>query len=83
MRVELRSIIEGMRLAWDEGIRKLAIQTGFRAAVALIVDSTFRRHRHVNLVDHFQSEDLDLGTHVFSIPDNSLLYSRCELTALY
>ncbi|CAN1770091.1 hypothetical protein LINPERHAP1_LOCUS11499 [Linum perenne] len=53
MRVEFRGIIEGMRLAWDKGIRKLAIQTDSTTVVALIADSTFRRHRHVNLVDQF------------------------------
>ncbi|CAN1270140.1 hypothetical protein LINPERPRIM_LOCUS13817 [Linum perenne] len=30
-RAELRAIVEGLKLAWSIGIRKLAVQTDFRA----------------------------------------------------
>ncbi|CAN1295022.1 Putative ribonuclease H protein At1g65750 [Linum perenne] len=36
MRAELRGIIEGMKLAWDKGIRKLSIQSDSRAAVQML-----------------------------------------------
>ncbi|CAN1821557.1 Putative ribonuclease H protein At1g65750, partial [Linum perenne] len=36
MRAELRGILDGMRVVWDKGIRKLCIQTDSRAVVAML-----------------------------------------------
>ncbi|CAN1182371.1 Putative ribonuclease H protein At1g65750 [Linum perenne] len=55
MRAELRGIIEGMRLAWGIGIRKLCIQTDSRAAVALLRESAPHNHHHMSLVDQFHN----------------------------
>ncbi|CAN1254622.1 Putative ribonuclease H protein At1g65750 [Linum perenne] len=46
MRAELRGIVEGMKLAWDLGIRKLMIQTDSKAAG----NST---SRHASLLQQF------------------------------
>ncbi|CAN1743013.1 Putative ribonuclease H protein At1g65750 [Linum perenne] len=53
MRAEIRGIVEGMRLAWESGIRKLSIQTDSRAAVALLTAVDDRPHRHASLVQQF------------------------------
>ncbi|CAN1794996.1 hypothetical protein LINPERHAP1_LOCUS20466 [Linum perenne] len=46
MRAELKGIIEGMKLAWDKGIRKLRIQSDSKVAVDLFcsAESSFRTH---------------------------------------
>ncbi|CAN1784074.1 Putative ribonuclease H protein At1g65750 [Linum perenne] len=49
MRAELRGIVEGMRLAWDKGVRKLNIQTDSRAAVAILHNESETTHRHASL----------------------------------
>ncbi|CAN1771045.1 Putative ribonuclease H protein At1g65750 [Linum perenne] len=36
MRSELRAIVEGMKLAWNKGVRRLRIQTDSKAAVAML-----------------------------------------------
>ncbi|CAN1788615.1 Putative ribonuclease H protein At1g65750, partial [Linum perenne] len=53
MRDELRGNIEGMKIAWDSGIRRLCIQTDSRAAVALLSSNDGRFHQHANLVEQF------------------------------
>ncbi|CAN1759332.1 Putative ribonuclease H protein At1g65750 [Linum perenne] len=50
MRAELRGILDGMRMAWDRGIRKLCIQTDSRAAVAILENDDLHGHRHSSLV---------------------------------
>ncbi|CAN1152297.1 hypothetical protein LINPERPRIM_LOCUS28851 [Linum perenne] len=46
MRAELKGIIEGMKLAWDKGIRKLRIQSDSKVAVDLLcsVESSCNTH---------------------------------------
>ncbi|CAN1766303.1 Putative ribonuclease H protein At1g65750 [Linum perenne] len=66
MRAEIRGIVEGMRLAWERGIRKLSIQTDSRAAVALLTAGDDRRHRHASLVQQFHElrmRDWDVKIH--------------------
>ncbi|CAN1146438.1 Putative ribonuclease H protein At1g65750, partial [Linum perenne] len=55
MRAELRGIVDGMRLAWDKGVRKLNIQTDSRAAVAILQNESETTHRHASLVAQFVS----------------------------
>ncbi|CAN1325899.1 Putative ribonuclease H protein At1g65750, partial [Linum perenne] len=55
MRAELRGILDGMRLAWDNGIRKLCIQTDSRAAVAILEKDDLHGHRHSALVEQFRA----------------------------
>ncbi|CAN1766325.1 Putative ribonuclease H protein At1g65750, partial [Linum perenne] len=66
MRAEIRGIVEGMRLAWERGIRKLSIQTDSRAAVALLTAEDDRLHRHASLVQLFHElrmRDWDVKIH--------------------
>ncbi|CAN1219920.1 Putative ribonuclease H protein At1g65750 [Linum perenne] len=81
MRAELQGIVEGMRLAWDKGVRKLNIQTDSRAAVAILQNESETTHRHIyreanSVADYLANlgHSLDLGTHVFLYPDSALLY---------
>ncbi|CAN1192031.1 Putative ribonuclease H protein At1g65750, partial [Linum perenne] len=53
MRAELRGIIEGMKIAWDKGIRRLCIQTDSQAAVLLLTSNDGRLYRHMSLVEQF------------------------------
>ncbi|CAN1256298.1 Putative ribonuclease H protein At1g65750 [Linum perenne] len=53
MRAEIRGILEGMKIAWDKGIRKLCIQTDSQAAVFLLTSNDGRLYRHMSLVEQF------------------------------
>ncbi|CAN1130924.1 Putative ribonuclease H protein At1g65750 [Linum perenne] len=81
MRAELRGIIEGMSLAWDKGVRKLCIQTDSKAAVSILNRdwevSIHHIFREANCAADYLANlghTLDMGLHVFSFPDSSLLY---------
>ncbi|CAN1808121.1 Putative ribonuclease H protein At1g65750, partial [Linum perenne] len=66
MRAELRGIIEGMKIAWDKGVRRLCIQTDSQAAVSLLCSTEGREHRHSSLVDQFselRSRDWEVTIH--------------------
>ncbi|CAN1777365.1 Putative ribonuclease H protein At1g65750 [Linum perenne] len=53
MREELRGVIEGMKMAWNKGIRILRIQTDSKAAVDLLSDSHNRNTQHASLIEQF------------------------------
>ncbi|CAN1304300.1 Putative ribonuclease H protein At1g65750 [Linum perenne] len=53
MRAELRSIIEGTKLAWDIGIRKLSIQSDSEAAVRLLTSPGNDNNHHSSLILQF------------------------------
>ncbi|CAN1754111.1 Putative ribonuclease H protein At1g65750 [Linum perenne] len=53
-RAELRAIVEGLKLAWSLGIRKVAIQSDSAAAVTMLQASGRPTHRHAALVAEFQ-----------------------------
>ncbi|CAN1798021.1 Putative ribonuclease H protein At1g65750 [Linum perenne] len=53
MRSELRAIIEGMKLAWSKGIRRLKIQTNSKAAVALLSKSMVGNNQYASLIEQF------------------------------
>ncbi|CAN1828606.1 Putative ribonuclease H protein At1g65750, partial [Linum perenne] len=54
-RAELRAIVEGLKLAWSLGIKKVAIQTDSAAAVAMLQAGGRPTHRHAALVAEFQA----------------------------
>ncbi|CAN1173824.1 Putative ribonuclease H protein At1g65750, partial [Linum perenne] len=54
-RAELRAIVEGLKLAWSMGIRKVAIQTDSAAAITLLQNVGVSRHSHAALVAEFQA----------------------------
>ncbi|CAN1256136.1 Putative ribonuclease H protein At1g65750 [Linum perenne] len=49
-RAEIRGIVEGMRLAWNKGVRKLAIQTDSKCAVQLLQKIGNNDHQHAALI---------------------------------
>ncbi|CAN1791724.1 Putative ribonuclease H protein At1g65750, partial [Linum perenne] len=49
IRAELRGIIEGMHLAWNYGIRRLAIQTDSAYAVQILTNHKNSDHQHASL----------------------------------
>ncbi|CAN1254624.1 Putative ribonuclease H protein At1g65750 [Linum perenne] len=53
MRAELRGIVEGMKLAWDLGIRKLMIQTDSKAAADMLSVPGNSTSRHASLLQQF------------------------------
>ncbi|CAN1282044.1 Putative ribonuclease H protein At1g65750 [Linum perenne] len=62
------AIVQGMKLAWDLGVRKLLVQSDSKAAIA-ILQREDTDHQHAILVSEFRelisrSWDLSL-THVF------------------
>ncbi|CAN1773878.1 Putative ribonuclease H protein At1g65750, partial [Linum perenne] len=52
-RAEICAIVQGMKLAWDLGIRKLLIQLDSEAAVAILLRED-TNHQHAILVSEFQ-----------------------------
>ncbi|CAN1191029.1 Putative ribonuclease H protein At1g65750 [Linum perenne] len=48
-RAELRGIIEGMRIAWNRGVRRLAIQTYSSCAVKILSNLQNLDHQHAGL----------------------------------
>ncbi|CAN1762274.1 Putative ribonuclease H protein At1g65750 [Linum perenne] len=66
MRAELRGIIEGIRLAWSMGIRKLRIQTDSKAAVEMLSKFNTQNNQHASLIEQFRilsSYDWQLSIH--------------------
>ncbi|CAN1841742.1 Putative ribonuclease H protein At1g65750 [Linum perenne] len=57
-RVELKAIVEGLKIAWSLGIRKVAIQTDSRAAVSILQKGVGERHQHAALVAEFHELSL-------------------------
>ncbi|CAN1162580.1 Putative ribonuclease H protein At1g65750 [Linum perenne] len=53
MRAELRSIVEGMKLAWDKSIRRLLIETDSKAAVDMLSSLESSNNQHVILLEQF------------------------------
>ncbi|CAN1137163.1 Putative ribonuclease H protein At1g65750, partial [Linum perenne] len=78
MRAELRGIVEGMRLAWDRGIRKLCIQSDSKAAVSILSKVDDLDHRHASLVEQFQAlknRDWEVSIHhIFREANNAADY---------
>ncbi|CAN1191399.1 Putative ribonuclease H protein At1g65750, partial [Linum perenne] len=52
-RAELKAIVEGLRIAWSLGIRKVAIQTDSSTAVSILQKGVGEQHQHAALVAEF------------------------------
>ncbi|CAN1187916.1 Putative ribonuclease H protein At1g65750 [Linum perenne] len=52
-RAELRAIVEGLKLAWSLGIKKVDVQSDSAAAVAMLQAGAHSAHKHVALVAEF------------------------------
>ncbi|CAN1152298.1 Putative ribonuclease H protein At1g65750 [Linum perenne] len=81
MRAELKGIIEGMKLAWDKGIRKLRIQSDSKVAVDLLCSGMADLIHHIYREANFAADFLanlghsyDLGIHVVEFSDVTLQY---------
>ncbi|CAN0892520.1 hypothetical protein LINGRAHAP2_LOCUS17584 [Linum grandiflorum] len=48
-RVEMRGIVEGFKLAWSLGIRKLRVQSGYATAIAILSNGSLLDHQHAIL----------------------------------
>ncbi|CAN1141562.1 Putative ribonuclease H protein At1g65750 [Linum perenne] len=53
-RAELRAIVEGLKLAWSLGIKKVAVQTDSAAVVAMLQADGCSVHKHAALIAEFQ-----------------------------
>ncbi|CAN1120182.1 Putative ribonuclease H protein At1g65750 [Linum perenne] len=90
MRDELCDVIEGMRLAWDKGVRKLSIQIDSKVAIAILSRDWEVTINHIYREANFAADymanlghELDFGIHVFMVPDTKLLYwLRYDLTSI-
>ncbi|CAN1827943.1 Putative ribonuclease H protein At1g65750 [Linum perenne] len=54
-RAEIRGVVEGMQVAWDIGIRKLAIQSDSTTAIRILHDGSRLDHQHANLTRRFRN----------------------------
>ncbi|CAN1823102.1 Putative ribonuclease H protein At1g65750, partial [Linum perenne] len=60
MKVELRGVIEGLRLAWDNNFRKVAVRVDSMAIISLIRGEDNPTHQHareVNSIREFFKRD--------------------------
>ncbi|CAN1167006.1 Putative ribonuclease H protein At1g65750 [Linum perenne] len=68
-RAELRAIVEGLKLAWSLGLRRIVVQTDSRAAVTILQRGVGMQHQHEALVADFvdlSSRDWEVQlTHVY------------------
>ncbi|CAN1144730.1 Putative ribonuclease H protein At1g65750 [Linum perenne] len=53
MRPELLSIVEGTKLAWEKGIRKLQIQSDLKVAVLMLTSPISANNQHTSLIQEF------------------------------
>ncbi|CAN1163084.1 Putative ribonuclease H protein At1g65750 [Linum perenne] len=66
MRSELRAIVEGMKLAWNKGVRRLRIQTDSKAAVAMLSKPYNANSQHAGFIEQFSelsSQDWEISIH--------------------
>ncbi|CAN1272953.1 Putative ribonuclease H protein At1g65750, partial [Linum perenne] len=66
MRAELRGIIEGMKLAWSMGIKKLRIQFDSKAAVEMLSNHSTQNNQHASVIEQFHvlsSYDWQMSIH--------------------
>ncbi|CAN1787537.1 Putative ribonuclease H protein At1g65750 [Linum perenne] len=68
-RAELKAIVEGLKIAWSLGIKKVAIQTDSSAAVSILNKRVCEQHQHAALVAEFhelRSREWELSlSHVY------------------
>ncbi|CAN1812888.1 Putative ribonuclease H protein At1g65750 [Linum perenne] len=69
IRAEIKAIIKGLKIAWSIGIRKVAIQFDFRAAVSILQQDESSAPQHKTLVAEFhelRSREWDLSlSHIY------------------
>ncbi|CAN1180884.1 Putative ribonuclease H protein At1g65750 [Linum perenne] len=81
MRAELRGVIEGLRLAWNHGYRKVAVRVDSRAILSLVNGVANPSHLHVYREGNVAADFLanlghkyPHGLHLISLPDCNLSY---------
>ncbi|CAN1165304.1 Putative ribonuclease H protein At1g65750, partial [Linum perenne] len=52
-RAELKAIVEGLKLAWSLGLRKVVVQSDLRVAVSILQKGVGMQHQHKALVAEF------------------------------
>ncbi|CAN0892951.1 Putative ribonuclease H protein At1g65750 [Linum grandiflorum] len=50
----MRAIVDGLKLAWSLGIRRIQVQSDSRAAIAILAKDYELDHQHEALVLHFK-----------------------------
>ncbi|CAN1123627.1 Putative ribonuclease H protein At1g65750, partial [Linum perenne] len=80
-RAELRAIVEGLKLAWSLGLRRVVVQTDSRAAVSILQKGVGMQHQHVYreancAADHLANlgHSFVIGMYLFDFPDASLAH---------
>ncbi|CAN1841559.1 Putative ribonuclease H protein At1g65750 [Linum perenne] len=53
-RTEICEVVDGMTIAWELGIRRLAIQVDSRCVIDILIDTSNSSHQHSSLVTLFQ-----------------------------
>ncbi|CAN0866718.1 Putative ribonuclease H protein At1g65750 [Linum grandiflorum] len=53
-RDEMRAIVDGLKLAWSLGIRRIQVQSDSRAAIAILAKDSELNHHHAALVLQFK-----------------------------
>ncbi|CAN0876743.1 Putative ribonuclease H protein At1g65750 [Linum grandiflorum] len=53
-RAEIQAIVDGLKLAWNLGIRRIQVQSDSMTAISILVKDSELRHQHAALVLQFQ-----------------------------
>ncbi|CAN1177207.1 Putative ribonuclease H protein At1g65750 [Linum perenne] len=80
-RAELKAIVEGLKLAWSLGLRKVDVQTDSSAAISILQKGIVTQHQHVYreancAADHLAKfgHSCNVGMYFFNFPDSSLAH---------
>ncbi|CAN0914173.1 Putative ribonuclease H protein At1g65750 [Linum grandiflorum] len=77
-RAEMRGIVEGIKLAWYLGIRRIRVQADSAAAIAILSNSSSLDHQHAILVMQYK----DLGKRQWEVTLNHI-YSEANCAVDY
>ncbi|CAN0866710.1 Putative ribonuclease H protein At1g65750 [Linum grandiflorum] len=75
----MRAIVDGLKLAWSLGIRRIQVQSDSRAAIAILAKDSELNHHHIyreanNATDYLANlgHSFSYGLHLFDLPDRGL-----------
>ncbi|CAN0885727.1 Putative ribonuclease H protein At1g65750 [Linum grandiflorum] len=75
----MRAIVDGLKLAWSLGIRRIRVQSDSRTAIAIFAKDSELDHQHIyreanNAADYLANfgHSLSFGMHIFDSPDRGL-----------
>ncbi|CAN0864164.1 Putative ribonuclease H protein At1g65750 [Linum grandiflorum] len=83
-RAEMRGIVEGLKLAWSLGIRRIRVQSDSAAAITILSNGSSLDHQHIYREANCAADYLAnlghsfmFGFHFINLPDRGLSHWLC------